>query len=597
MSQTQTESGGRYRGGGYRRFKYTANGDPICHNWNMGFCSFGETCRYKHVCENCEGEHPVQKCPKRSNGSGNYTNGSPSSGMNEGCSYGNNYYGRYLSDRNGSSHGSRSGDKYDQQNRSSYGNYGSYGSYGGYGGYGSYGNSNNDGYGGWNHFGMNKQNNNNNNNNNKNNSISGGNSASNNSDSGSSWKSLSDEEGDIHNESWEFRGSTNDTHPKNEEKRQETDEYNNDNRNWNSIKMNNNGKNERDNREDINNSTNHERQLDIPSLLSLPITQFLSHFGLNDKIAPALADQEIVDVETLLECDISDIIELTKLFSNHKEISMKDKIKFRKTMKMVIEENEKQLKSSSKAKSKSMVVPVLSAVEHDIISTFYGQLDEVTIKIKKMQENINDVTKKSESNVRRINDYYDSLVKLIKNRKNDIMNEHNKIVQEKIGEYEKIITNLTDYETMIKKEITFVKDELLINDAKKTSNNKNKNKNKNDDILKQFVKVAGKLRDSLEKIEKYGTENDAQARQVANVEFLTNDEQSAEKMLGAFGNVDDCNFKLAKIKSVVVKNVQMDSAQVGCPFLFVYFLYFLCFLLCLNWYPVGNCVEYRLSGI
>ena len=44
------------------------------YNNNDGRCTFGEKCKYQHKCQNCEGGHPLSRCPKlrrdHSNGNG-----------------------------------------------------------------------------------------------------------------------------------------------------------------------------------------------------------------------------------------------------------------------------------------------------------------------------------------------------------------------------------------------------------------------------------------------------------------------------------------------------------------------------------------------
>ena len=55
--------------------------------------------------------------------------------------------------------------------------------------------------------------------------------------------------------------------------------------------------------------------VNVSSLSSLTIHQFLSHFGLNHEITTPLSNEGINDVETLFECDMADIVSITKKFS------------------------------------------------------------------------------------------------------------------------------------------------------------------------------------------------------------------------------------------------------------------------------------------
>ena len=254
-----------------------------------------------------------------------------------------------------------------------------------------------------------------------------------------------------------------------------------------------------------------EGLIDVSSLTSLSIRQFLIHYELNPDIETSLADEEITDVETLFECDVNDIIGITKTFSNNKKIATKDKIKFRKTMKIVIEENEKQielqasLNLSSKSKTDTMVI--LSTSEHNTISKFYSKLDEIQSNTKIMKENINSVNKQSKNNTILITNYYDSLIELIKQRKEKILIEHKQIVENKINEYQSIISSLNKFETIVTKEIDFIKNELLVRKVNLNENNKDKCKN---NILKQFVVSPKereiKLDECWAKIEKYEKE-------------------------------------------------------------------------------------------
>ena len=292
-----------------------------------------------------------------------------------------------------------------------------------------------------------------------------------------------------------------------------------------------------------------EGVVDVSSLTSMSIHKFLTHFELNPEIATPLADEEITDVETLFECDVNDIIGITKTFSKNNKITRQDKIKFRKIMKMVIEENEKQIEStaslSSKSKTNTMVI--LSASEHNIISKFYSKLDEIESDTKTMKENVNSVNKQSKNNIISINNYYDSLIELIKERKEKILNEHKQIVKYKIDEYQSIISSLKEFETIVTKEIDLIKNELLVrkvnnnynlnenNKGLKNDNNNNSNNNNNNDsnkdkykndILKQFVvspkEREAKLNQLWAKIEKYEKETGEtrSQRETARVVFV-----------------------------------------------------------------------------
>ena len=53
----------------------------ICNLWNENQCSYGDECRYTHICTECKGEHQALHCPLRSSlppARGSYARGSRS---------------------------------------------------------------------------------------------------------------------------------------------------------------------------------------------------------------------------------------------------------------------------------------------------------------------------------------------------------------------------------------------------------------------------------------------------------------------------------------------------------------------------------------
>ena len=204
-------------------------------------------------------------------------------------------------------------------------------------------------------------------------------------------------------------------------------------------------------------------QMDVSSLLSLSITDFLSQYNLDSKIEAELSIQGITSVEMLLECDVNDIIVVTKSFEN-KEIEIKDKIKFRSILKGIITQIENQVESDAHKKKLNnagqSVVTTLTAKDHALLSQIYSKPEVIDPWKKLVNDNIESINKMHESNANEIENYFGELIELITKRKNDILNKNKKICQERIAPCNEIKSKLSDFESLTQNEIRSVENEI-----------------------------------------------------------------------------------------------------------------------------------------
>ena len=194
-----------------------------------------------------------------------------------------------------------------------------------------------------------------------------------------------------------------------------------------------------------------EGQMNVKTLSQLSLDDFLNRFELNIEIKKALTEQGVETTELLLECDTTDIVSISKNFNKYKEISIQDKLTFRKIMKNIIEENEKQMELKNAAKKRNQnangnnsqlfqsPMLILSNKEHELMSNIYSKLDNIDKNKKLMQNNINNINKISENNIIKINNYFNSLIKLLKQRQNELLSQHNNILNNKVNDYKNII--------------------------------------------------------------------------------------------------------------------------------------------------------------
>ena len=86
-----------------------------------------------------------------------------------------------------------------------------------------------------------------------------------------------------------------------------------------------------------------EGALNVGEVISLSLDEFLSRYEMNKAIKRALEEFGIFTVELLLECDTNDITAISKTFSKYKDICVQDKLKFRRTMKTMIQQIENNI--------------------------------------------------------------------------------------------------------------------------------------------------------------------------------------------------------------------------------------------------------------
>ena len=245
-------------------------------------------------------------------------------------------------------------------------------------------------------------------------------------------------------------------------------------------------------------------QIDLESLRVLSLNQFMCHFELNEKIVEILESESITDVSMLLECDTYDLISITKLFSKDKDITIKDKIKFRQQMKLIIEKVEKQAQKKVDDSMTTQRILILSGNERDILSNIYCKLDKIGSHIKIIEEYINTTEKLGETRLMEIENYYNEIIELIKKRKNEMIEKYQETSNNKLGHYQEILTKWQDFEKLTQKEICLIEKNVFLNECNQSIDGDGAS------LRQCIVSQNGrqtKLKESLSKLNNYETRN------------------------------------------------------------------------------------------